>query len=77
MDATEIILNSIINASNRERAKYSYLRVGQSIYNCAYSIFPDVVDEIHGTENDCFYHDERIEDFLKEVCRLVEEDLND
>lgn len=73
MSATEVILNTIINSSNRERAKYSYLRSGQSIFNCTYDILPDIANKLCGTDYDCFYHDDRVEDFLKEVARLFEE----
>jgi len=73
MSATEVLLNTIINSSNRERAKYSYLRAGQSIFNCTYSIIPDIADKISITDNDCFFDDSKIEDFLKEVARLFEE----
>jgi len=72
MSATEVLLNTIINSSNRERREHPYLRIGQSIYNCTDSILPDIADALHGTEYDCFYNDTKIEGFLKEVARLFE-----
>ena len=75
MTATEVLFNTIINSSNKERAQYSYLRAGQSIFNCTYTIVPDIADRLTGTEFDCYYHDDRVEDFLKEVARIFEESI--
>lgn len=40
------------------------LRYGQVIFNEAYSLWPDFVNTIRGTDDDCFYDDKKIKVFL-------------
>ena len=39
-------------------------RLGQAYFNYAYELYPKEVEELRGTEYDCFYADERIPIFL-------------
>ena len=43
------------------------LRKGQSLFNAVYAIRPDIADSLRGTDKDCFYNDEKINDFMEEV----------
>ena len=47
------------------------LRKGQILFNVAYDFFPEEVDKIRGTDIDCFYKDEKQEEFLKELKKLL------
>lgn len=46
-------------------------RVGQALFNYAYGMYPEEVDKITGTVNDCFYDDSKIDTFLKELNKLL------
>ena len=49
------------------------LRVGQAYFNYAYDMFPKEVDQLSGTDKDCFYNDKRIPAFLEALQKLVEQ----
>ena len=40
------------------------LRYGQAIFNEAMSMWPDEVEKIRGTDDDCFYDDKKVKNFL-------------
>ncbi len=40
------------------------LRHGQAIFNEARSMWPEEVEKIRGTDDDCFYDDKKIKVFL-------------
>lgn len=46
-------------------------RLGQAYFNYAYNHFPKEVDKLRGSDHDCFYHDEKIGDFLNELNKLL------
>lgn len=39
-------------------------RWGQTIFNVAYDLFPDVANKLRGTQYDCFWDDSKVDDFL-------------
>lgn len=43
---------------------YPHWRWGQCIFNAYYYVFPEIADEIRGTEDDCFYRDDLVDKFL-------------
>lgn len=42
-------------------------RLGQTLFNCLYDLFPDVADRIRGTNKDPFYNNDLIKEFLEEI----------
>ena len=51
--------------------KPSFMRAGQHLYNEARNLFPDEVDLICGSEDDCFFDDDKINRFLNALERKV------
>ena len=43
------------------------IRYGQAIFNAAYAMFPCATNKLRNTEYDCYYHDNRINDFLTKL----------
>lgn len=43
------------------------IRYGQAIFNAAYAMFPNATNKLRNTKYDCYYHDERVVDFLTEL----------
>lgn len=43
---------------------YKDWRWGQCIFNAYYTVFPEVTNQIRGTEDDCFYNDALVSRFL-------------
>jgi hypothetical protein len=43
------------------------LRKGQSLFNALVEMNIDLANKIRGTENDCFYDDKKIKNFIKEI----------
>lgn len=46
-------------------------RYGQAIFNYAYKIFPTEVNKLRASEYDCFYRDDKVDLFLKELKNLL------
>ena len=57
-------LNEFISGMNKFIIENPSYRKGQAIFNYAATIRRDLTDKSIGTENDCFYSDERITNFL-------------
>lgn len=49
------------------------LRIGQAYFNYAHDMFPKEVDQLSGTDKDCFYNDKRVPAFLAALHELVRE----
>lgn len=43
------------------------IRYGQAIFNAAYAMFPCTTNKLRNTEYDCYYHDNRVNDFLTQL----------
>ena len=46
------------------KTKYKDWRWGQCIFNAYYDFFPNKVNEIRGSNDDCFYDDNKVMAFL-------------
>ena len=46
-------------------------RLGQAYFNYAYELYPKDVDKIRGTEDDCFYDDAKIPQFLDKLNKNI------
>lgn len=44
--------------------QYKDWRWGQCIFNAYYTVFPEITNQIRGTEDDCFYVDAKVPAFL-------------
>ena len=44
--------------------RFPELRHGQALFNEACSMFPEEVNKIRGTDDDCFYNNKKISVFL-------------
>lgn len=45
------------------------LRLGQSMFNSLWEIDPNLARDITGTDDDCFYNDNKICNFLKAISK--------
>jgi hypothetical protein len=63
-------MNQFFNACWEEFLTFPQLRTGQNMFNALYRLFPDVANEIRGTEYDCFYGNNAGE-FLDKVEELL------
>ena len=46
-------------------------RLGQAYFNYAYELYPKEVNELRGTEYDCFYDNNKIPIFLEELNKKL------
>jgi hypothetical protein len=42
-------------------------RWGQCVFNATYELYPELADLYRGTVSDCFYRDDLVEEFLKQI----------
>jgi len=54
----------------------SELRLGQQVFNYFHDVEPDIVNQITGTDKDCFYLSSKIGDFLEEFAKLYNQKYN-
>jgi hypothetical protein len=54
----------------------SELRLGQQVFNYFHDVEPDIVNQITGTDKDCFYLSNKIGDFLEEFAKLYNQKYN-
>lgn len=66
-----ILIENLINFSEQEMKKNPSWRRGQALYNCAVIAFPHLLSKINVTENDCFYEDVRIPQFLDYIKNTI------
>lgn len=43
------------------------IRYGQAIFNAALDLFPFATNKLRNTKYDCYYHDDRINEFLNQL----------
>lgn len=56
--------DKILTVATFVTKKFPRLRLGQSVFNTAYAMFPKETNKIRGTDDDCFYNDSIIGNFL-------------
>lgn len=54
--------------ANRQRNGERY---GQAVYNCAYELFPEEVNQLGGSNVDPFYSSGMVRDFIRSLIDLV------
>jgi hypothetical protein len=69
----ESIKEKIENIKNTLIKDNPELRLGQATYIAAYKLFPSETNKIN-QNYDCFYLNNKIEDFYKELYRIIMED---
>ena len=62
-------LGVILEMSFAEHKLQPDTRLGQCIFNNAAAYFPDIVDSLRGSVNDCFYNDNKIHDFIMQILK--------
>ena len=50
--------------------KHKHLRCGQAMYNKLHELNSDIAHEINGTEDDPFYNDDNIENFINKLLTM-------
>ena len=43
------------------------IRYGQAIFNAAFEMFPNATNQLRNTKYDCYYHDDRVIEFLNQL----------
>lgn len=43
------------------------IRYGQAIFNAAFTMFPRATNKLRNTKYDCYYYDDRVNDFLTQL----------
>lgn len=71
MDTIEKIDKLAVIEIKKEAAKLvrvnTEIRYGQAIFNAAYAMFPYATNKLRNTEYDCYYHNDRVNDFLTQL----------
>lgn len=71
MDTIEKIDKLAVIEIKKEAAKLvrvnTEIRYGQAIFNAAFTMFPHATNKLRDTEYDCYYHDDRVNDFLTQL----------
>ncbi len=57
-------LNYAYRLAQQYAEQYKNWRWGQCIFNAYCSVFPEITNEIRGTDDDCFYDDKKVQKFL-------------
>ena len=60
----EDLANAAYRKAQEFANTYKEWRWGQCIFNAYYAFFPDECNELRGTDDDCFYRDDKVEKFL-------------
>ena len=58
----EIRVRASEMGKNNERWRW-----GQCIFNATYELYPELADLYRGTISDCFYRDDLVDEFLKQI----------
>lgn len=64
MIVTEEELNELYKRAHIACKHFPNLRYGQAIFNEAHAMWPEFVNTIRGTDDDCFYKDQLVPKFL-------------
>lgn len=64
MVVSEDRLNELYKRVSIACKNFPQLRYGQAMFNEAYSMWPEFVNTIRGTDDDCFYRDDKVKAFL-------------
>ena len=62
---TEDNSNVAYSLAKKYANQYKDWRWGQCVFNAYYTGFPEETNKIRGTDNDCFYNDNKVPNFLK------------
>lgn len=56
--------NYAYRLAQQYKNNYKSLRWGQCIFNAYYEVFPEITNQIRGTDDDCYYNDALVPKFL-------------
>ena len=68
---TNAIVNNLIHFSEQEQIKHPEWRKGQTIVNCSEVYCPHLIKDFINTNDDCFYEDSKIDNFLKALDKKL------
>ena len=71
MNMKEIDYSKNIQLHIKVQNKPEEWRLGQAYFNYAYELYPKEVNELRGTEYDCFYDNNKIPMFLEELNKKL------
>ena len=57
-------LNTLYKRVSIAMSRFPNLRYGQAMFNEAHDLWPEEVNKIRGTNDDCFYNDALVSKFL-------------
>jgi len=63
-----LIVEKIHAAAFRLRREHPEYRRGQSYFNAAHDLYPDLASPLAGTDVDCYYIDANVDAFLRAVA---------
>ena len=66
----KLVWEEIEKRAAEMRYQYPYWREGQALYNATAAMYPEAVEKINGTSDDCFYIDTLIPDFANKVMEI-------
>jgi len=61
------MIEEILEYANFLKFSHSGWRWGQCVFNATYELYPEFADLYRGTISDCFYRDDLVEEFLKQI----------
>ena len=61
---TEDKVNYAYKLAQQYANTYKDWRWGQCIFNAYYTVFPEIANQVRGTEDDCYYCDDKVSAFL-------------
>ena len=67
----EIIIDTIKGYAYNRPKQWRY---GQDIFNYAYQIVPKETNQLRSTEYDCFYDDNLVDKFLKQLLYILDKE---
>ena len=70
------IKDNILFISKKYQKQFPNWRYGQTVFNTAFELFPKEVNKLRSTNVDPFYNDKLVDDFLRELEKLVNKNLD-
>lgn len=68
-----VIKKEILDLAGQSLTVNSQVRLGQAVYNAAMDLYPKQTAMLCATTYDPFYDDERIDVFIAQLIKLVDE----
>lgn len=66
-------ISQVVGKFMEHRRNHPDWREGQSAFNALYDLYPEVANEIRGSDCDPFHRDSNLEDFWDKMAELIGE----